>query len=151
MTVSAPVASAREAPPEIAAINVYVEMIPTSAGAMPLGVAAAPASGPTDPEPDSRIDSPLSPAAVAKVRAAGGADAPLLERVAVDPSLGAPQRIVPADLGEATSETSVTGVLGEGASRGAWLLAALALSTVAAAAARRRHVAIRPAPRRRER
>jgi hypothetical protein len=148
---AAPTASAREAPPEIAAINVYVEMIPTSGGAVALGSATPTTTSSGEPESDAR-DLPLSSAAATKLRTTGGADAPLLERVATDAALGAPQRLERDGL-DVPSETSLTKFLTEGESRGAWLFAALVLSTVAVAVLMRsdRRAATERAPRRRAR
>jgi hypothetical protein len=131
---SAPVALAQEGHPPISAIDVYVEMIPTSSGSVPLGAlppTLAPGSRPPAPAAPS---APLTPAATETLREQGGRDAPLLERIATAPELGAPQRVVPADLARIAEGSGAFGAVTDGSSRVPWLLAALVLITAAVAA-----------------
>lgn len=134
--LSAPPVGAAEKPPpaDVSAIAVYVEQIPTSTGAV---VPGQKSSGPAKAQ--------LSAPSAAALERQGGDDSAILERVATSPELGAPVRVVPADVGELEPERTafpdVRISVAEGSSRIPWLLAALALITgalTAAWAARRR-------------
>lgn len=130
-----PVGAAEKPPPaDVSAIAVYVEQIPTSTGAV---VPGQKSSGPAKAQ--------LSAPASAALERQGGDDSAILERVATSPELGAPVRVVPADVGELEPERTafpdVRILVADGSSRIPWLLAALALITgalTAAWAARRR-------------
>jgi hypothetical protein len=65
--------------PSEAAVHQYREAIPTSAG-------------PVAPEARAERTTPLPPPAARQVRELGGPDAPVLERVAISSTYGAPQQ-----------------------------------------------------------
>jgi hypothetical protein len=76
--VASPAASAEEEPPP-AAIEQYIEQVPTSEGSRPAGVG----------KPGRRA---LPPVVRNQVVQQGGPYAPTLERIATDPTVGAPAR-----------------------------------------------------------
>jgi hypothetical protein len=69
-------------PPDIAAILVYVETIPTGSGAKAV-------------RPGAEQKAPLPPATARKLRAEAGRDARILEEIATSSQYGAPQRKLP--------------------------------------------------------
>jgi hypothetical protein len=136
-------ALAKAPPPkakELSAISQYRESIPTPAGP------TFPTSGPSN-------KTPLPPPVEQKVTAEGGSDAPVLERVATEENLGAPQLPLPhlpQVRGRVVDERGVPGAVFSGAGKLitdgrnghliglAVVLALLALGAAAAGLLRRR-------------
>ena len=156
--LAGPAAAGSKPPPplDVAAIAVYVETLPTSSGSVVAGQAPS--------APGGSVPARLPAQAVTALEQHGGEDAGLLERVATAPELGAPQRIVPPvaprrtrtdkaariprtgnparipkrDGGGDPERTALPAIdisLSDGSSRIPWLLAALALITLASTGA----------------
>lgn len=129
-----PVGAAERPPPaDVSAFAVYVEQIPTSSGTVAAGQ-----------RPAGSVEAQLPAPVSAALEQQGGDDAPILERVATAPELGAPARVIPTDRRELEPERTafpdVTISVADGSSRVLWLLGAIFLITVtlAALATRRR-------------
>lgn len=78
VAVTVPATAAAKAPDDFSASDQYVETVPTT-------------RGPSATKDRGRGKTPLSPAAAAKLRGQGGADARRLEAIATSSDFGAPQ------------------------------------------------------------